>query len=98
MVSAKSANASCSVKLQGIGMIQRFGMRTRLCSADLSFITKLGQDSHMLSVRVVLLVDGELAARLQLFLGMNNANVIDDGNLLLGVPHDEGPDPVKAMA
>lgn len=52
----------------------------------------------MLSVRVMLLVDGELAARLQLFLGVNNTDVIDDGNLLLGVPHDEGPDPVKAMA
>ena len=75
------------------------GMRiVGLYGADLSFITKLGQDSNMLSVGVMLLVDGELAAGLQLFLGMDNANVIDDGNFLLGIPQDKGPHPVKAMA
>ena len=73
-------------------------MRSGLYGAGLSFITKLGQDSNMLSGGVVLLVDGELAAGLQLFLGMNNANVVDDGNFLLGIPQDKGPHPVKAMA
>ena len=66
--------------------------------ADLAFIAKLGKDSHQLSMGIVLLVDGQLGARLQLLLWMNDANIIDDGNFLLGVPQNEGPDPVQAMA
>ena len=46
---------------------------------------------------IVLLVDGQLCARLQLLLWVNNAYVIDDGNLLLGVPQNEGPDPIQPM-
>ncbi len=46
---------------------------------------------------IVLLVDGQLGARLQLFLWMNDAYIIDDGNFLLGVPQNEGPDPIQAM-
>lgn len=51
----------------------------------------------MLSVRVVLLVDGQFAAWLQLLLRVHHADVIDDGNLLLGVLQQEGPHPVEAM-
>ena len=39
----------------------------------------------MLSMGVMLLVDGELAAWLQLLLRVHHADVIDDSNLLLGV-------------
>lgn len=65
--------------------------------ADLAFIAKLGQDSHQLSMGVVLLVDGQLGARLQLLLGVDDADVIDDGNLVLWVPQYEGPHPIQAM-
>lgn len=67
------------------------------CAPYLSFISKLGQHSHQLSVGVMLLVDGELAAWLQLPLGMYHADVIDNGNLLLGICQGEGPHPVKPM-
>ncbi len=46
---------------------------------------------------IVLLVDGQLGARLQLLLWMNHTYIIDDGNFLLGVPQNEGPDPIQAM-
>ena len=46
---------------------------------------------------IVLLVDCQLCARLQLLLWMNDTYFIDDGNLLLGVPQYEGPDPIQAM-
>lgn len=65
--------------------------------ADLAFIPKLGKDSHQLSVGIVLFVNGQLCARLQLLLWMNDAYIIDDGNFLLGVPQNEGPDPIQAM-
>ena len=55
------------------------------CAPYLSFISKLGKHSHQLSMGVVLLVDGQLGAWLQLLLGMYHADVIDDGNLLLGI-------------
>lgn len=34
---------------------------------------------------IVLFVDGELAARLQLFLGVDDTNIVDDSHLLLGI-------------
>ena len=55
------------------------------CAPYLSFISKLGKHSHQLSMGVVLLVDSQLAAWLQLLLGVYNTDVIDDGDLLLGV-------------
>ena len=54
-------------------------------SPDLTLIPKLGQDSHQLSMGIVLLVDGELAAWLQLFLGVDDTNIIDDSHLLLRI-------------
>lgn len=65
--------------------------------ADLAFIAELGQDGHQLSMGVVLLVDGQLGARLQLLLGVDDADVIDDGDLVLWVPQYEGPHPIQAM-
>lgn len=51
----------------------------------------------MLSMGVVLLVDGQLAAWLQLFLGVNDTDIIDDGDFFLRVPQEKGPNPIKAM-
>lgn len=51
----------------------------------------------MLSMGVMLLVDGQLAAWLQLFLGVNDTDIIDDSDFFLRVLQEKGPNPIKAM-
>lgn len=46
----------------------------------------------------IYIVHGALALPLQGLAGMNNADFVYVGDLLLGVPQQEGPDPVQPMA